>query len=368
MPNSVQFSFFDGNGTRLFTSNDITSATWARSLNSVGKAVIEVPSKAPNFDFETVTQNDFGMVIETATEDGVPFQAEFQTYWFLQKIRETHNEQEEVYVMTFSDAITLLDRRIVPFLSDPRRGGVSRTFLDGQAAIEMARTINNVLGSNAPPDLALEDFTIAPVGFVSPTLRKGIAFRRVLNVLTQVSRTAKFNGTAIYFDIIANPSPSGVSFSFQLFKDQRGADKRDVILRTSDPLFRLDYFELNRDVPNDAIVSGAGRETDRLVGRATTPEATASKYSRRQTFKFSVSRDLEVLESEAEQLVANAGGTIKIKAQLLGDLANQFTLGDRLLIQHRNILIDCVISSIRVDVEDQVIEREITLTSLASSL
>lgn len=364
----VQFSFHNGNGIKLFTSNDIISATWVRSLSAVGKATITVPSAAPGFDFDIISQQDFGMTIETATGPEQPYRNDLETYWFLLKLVETRNEDEEMYTMTFGDSMTLLDRRIVPYLSDPSKTGQSRTFMIGQAAVEMARIVSNAMGPLATPEFKIDQFSVAPVGFASPTLRKSVAFRRIMNVLTQSAGTSKYNGVPLYFDVIATPRSDGVAFTFRLYKDLRGADFRDEIIRTTDPLFRLESFELNRDLPNDAIVSGAGRETDRLLGRATAPEATTSDFSRNQTFKFSVSRDSRVLQSEAEQLVSDAGGSVKIKAQLLGDLANKYSFGDRLIIEHRNIRVDCIVSSIRSEVREQEFKRNITLTSISTTL
>lgn len=361
----VQFSFYNGGLEKLITTTNIISARWQRVVNDVGKCIVEIPAKYVELDFDFLSQPDMGMTIEISERQGQAIGIEGNTYWFLVKIREYSDKYDNYFRLEFEDALSLIDRRLVSDRFDNRRDGSSRTLLLGQAADEMVRTMNNYMGIYAPDDLSLYPrLDTAGPSFVSPQIEKNVSFRRLLGVLQQLANTSKTNGIPLYFDLVPVVYRTRVNFVFRVFRDQLGEDKTFEVISTDHPHFLLDYFEIDYDQPNVGYVSGGGRASDRQVATAIAPEATATLFARREAFKFSTAYSGTVLQTEADNLIADASGTHKIKGAFVGDLYNRFSFGDRLKLNHRNIILDVIVSAMSGKIEEQELTRELTLTSV----
>jgi len=170
--------------------------------------------------------------------------------------------------------------------------------------------VRNCLGASAPEPLDSTLFSVAADLSVGPSFTKAFAWRNVLDVLRDIAEEADGAGTPIYWHVFDLPSTSG--FEFRTATNQLGRDRSHT---SAHPLVlgvdrgNLKWASLTRDASeevNHAFAGGAGEETARLIGEATSANATASKWSRRRGF-------VDATNLTAQASVTNAAGREVIK-------------------------------------------------------
>jgi hypothetical protein len=354
MYEQAYFTFFDRTGAKLITATDVMNATWIRTVNSIGSAVIELDATA--FDFMTYTQEDLGLMIEVVNDGRLT--PDLETFWFLRGFNESRRNDLEVLTLEFEDAISLLNRRIVSLKANNPDGSEPRTELSGPGNVIMAEIFETVTSLASFSRNWSANVSVAPIAVPSPTVEKDVPWKVLLQVLQQICRTSRDKGTPLYFDMIHVPP---YSFRFTTYVGQR-ARARSEPINSKNPLFILDNFSADYNVPNTGYVGGAGRGDSRRLGFAQQP--VVGTFGIFERFKSTNVSSQPALDDEARSLVNGASGKFTLSGKLLGDLANRYNWGDRVTVTHRNFLIDCEISTIRSTITNKVLERDIRVKSI----
>lgn len=343
----AQLTFYTPDGERFKTVTNMGQFKWSRKVNDVGAADVYVSLKS--FDFDIFTREDLGMVIEVGDNSGSLLPA-VDTYWFLWGAVETGGaNEEEGLLLRFHDANSLLEDRIVAYRHDTPRTSSPQAYLNEATNQALVRVFRENLGDRAAPGRNLSAvISVGPAVSPAPQIQKDIPWKTVLATMQEICRTSRNKGTPLYFDMVARPGRGGINFEFETYTGQRGQDKRNLgIIRSSDPLFDLDSFEIDyKSSYNVAYVGGSGRGRDRLVEVVTHPRSTRTRFARREVFKSVQSANVNVLRDEGHNLVNNTAGIYSLSGKLLGDLGDRYGFGDRLTIQHRNLVLDCEISAV----------------------
>lgn len=363
MSKDVSVIFYNNQLQRLFSTTQITNITWTRTVNKVGTAIVEIPEKAIDIDYDILTQEDLVMVIQIF-ENGKLLQPDMQTAWFIELFTEFHANKEVVYRYTMKDTLDLLKRRVNAYPADDPEGTSPQSIIDSAGNIAMRDIINNNYGGTAEPARRIPQLTVAPITNISPFIEKEIAYKNILSVFQQIARTSADKGTRLFFDIVAIPTNTGLQFEFRTYINQRGSDKRgQELIETTNNLFSLNAFVIDYDIPSVAYVGGSGKGQDRLIGFADTRRATSGVFSRREIFKTEQSAIQQVLDDEASELVSDTG-TFRLDGTLLGELADRYQFGDVLTVHHKNLAIDVEIASVRNTWRNQEYEKKVIVKSI----
>jgi hypothetical protein len=358
MKTKIQLTLFTNKQIKIQTVTNYVSLVAARKLNSVGSCVLELPTTT-DFNFLTLSQEDLGLLIEVEKNKKlVPL---MDTFWFLRKINE--NGENKLFRLEFEDTFGLLRRRLNAYKRDKPRGSQPKSYLNGFTAEETIIMIKNNYSDLASPERQVSQITYGPVTGVTPQIKKEMSFKNLSSTLQQINRTAKDKGTPVYFDLLAKPSLNGINFEFNVFINQRGRNFTDETVRTDNQFFQLIDFNIDYNIATTAYVGGTGSGQDQVIGFADTTRANSGTFTRLETYKTVQSSDIDVLNDEARELVSE-GGKVKLIGQLLGDLGDKFGLGDRLLVQHRNYLVECEIATERWEYRDKVLSKIVNVKSL----
>jgi hypothetical protein len=151
------------------------------------------------------------------------------------------------------------------------------------------------------------------------------------------------------------------NFRFTTFVGQRGKKHTEGI-NSANPLFILESFSANYNVPNTGYVGGSGRGSSRKLGFAQQEiDGTFGIYER---FKSTNVSSQDILDDEASELVNGSSGRVALSGKLLGDLSDTFSWGDRLTVQHRDFIVECEIASVRSTLQNKTLERDIIVKSI----
>ena len=355
----LNVTFYNPQFERIFTLSNVNALSMVKTLNRVGTLTIDIPIKFLDIAFSVITQEDLIAIV--TVEDGTnniqsdPF---IQTPWLLRLVNESNNDKAESLRLTFKDGLDILKRRINPYNSDDIRSNIN-----APGNIAMNQIVANNYGITAEPDRRVNELIVRGVQLPSPVIEKQIAYKNIFSSLQQIARTSRELGTRLFFDILVRPNQNSLEFEFVTFVNQRGSNVSNRQLLTTEHHFvNMNSFIIDYDVPNVAYVGGEGRGRERLVGNAVSTRANNGPFSRIEIFKTEQSADLQVLDDEARELVSDAG-VYRLDCTLLGDLATSYNFGDILEIQHRDVIVESEIHSVRVDIEAQQIERKLILKS-----
>lgn len=349
----AQLTFFTPDGVRMGSTNRMTRFRWARKLNDVGSA--EVLLSLKEFDYKDYTQEDLGMVIEYGNISG-NLKPAGNTYWFLVGFRETGGlNQEESLLLRFEDSMSLLRDRIIAYRHDTPRGTSPQAYFNERANDAIVRIFRENLGDLAIGDRNLTPrVTFVPASTPTPQINKDAPWKNVLSVMQEIARASRDKNVPLYFDVIPRFDGRNVTFSFQTFSPQRGNDRRNAgIIRSTDPLVALEYFDGDFRVPNVAYVGGSGRGRERLVRTIEHQRARRSFFARREAFKSVQSSNPQVLDDEGHTIVNDTAGIYTLSAELLDELGDQFEFGDRLTVEHRGLVFDAEVSNIAGEWQNQ---------------
>lgn len=357
--NSVSLTFYTINLEPLWSTNNVTYLQWTRTVNALGSASLDLPKKA--HDFEKLL-NSRVMVISTNSDRGTP---NLETAWFLTRLNEIplNDGRSSYYQMIFEDSMHLFDNRIIPFRANFPRGSEPRTRIKTIATRAMEQVYDVALGLQAGADRVLEPEVTnkSAITAVAPVISKEIPWKRALTTLKQIAKSSRDQGTPIYFDLLARISGGSISFLFQTYANQRGHDYTSQIITSDDPLFILNEFSYNFKTPNVAYVGGSGRGETRVVGTKTHPNTLS--IERYEIFRSAQSSNQDLLEDEASHLINNTSGRVTLSGKLLGNLAERYGFGDRMTLQHHDLLVPSEISSVMYTLENEYLKRDVIARS-----
>lgn len=362
----VQFSFYDKNLRRLTTvpSKSILSASWIRTVGREGTAVIELPTKL--IDFDMMTQHGLGMVIELATRTHSTPKPDQKTFWFLEKFTEGGaKEQLQTIRLTFKDAISILGNTIhaykdnipngsSPFgniISTPANTAIINLFRQNWGDLAQGyRNKTPYIGYENPSSLA-------------PIINRTVSFKNVLSSMNQIARASRSLGTPLFFDFEVAYIGGQVQLVFKTYLNHRGVKRgADGFMRTLDPDFVLDSFTGNFDVPNRVFVGGSGRGVVRPVVREETTEANGI-FTRNEKFASLQTGTIAEMETAAQAELNASAYIYQLKGNLVGRRAFQFGLGDVLTVEHRRTQYPCEITSIRTQLDNELLTRRLLIAS-----
>lgn len=165
----------------------------------------------------------------------------------------------------------LLERRFVLYYA----GSTKAKYTTKAADDAMKQIVRDNLGASATTANARYVSNVISASYFSvqadlaqgATLDKQFAWRRVSDVLKEISDASRQAGTEIFYEIVPLTEST---FEFQTFKTQRGLDRRSQIT------FGVEYGNLDNpvmselwgDEVNYAVAGGPGEETARALSSA----------------------------------------------------------------------------------------------------
>jgi hypothetical protein len=344
---------------------DVVGASYSRRVNRVGSCTVLLDAKRN--DFEVFSQEDLGLIIGVADENNPVMTPDLDAFWLLTDFA-YYGDDSGIYELGFVDALDILRRHRIAYFADEPIGASPQARIDLPGNVALKRIFDENLGQLALLRSLDPYLTSRAVAFPSPIINRTLQWKNVLSAMTQIAKSSREQGTALFFDIIAKESNQfGVLLEFVTFTDARGKDHTvgnmaDVRIRTSDPNFRLEKFAIDFDYPNYAYVAGSGRGVNRPLVEVFSDRKDIGIFSRRETYKSVQTTDTNVLEDEGYELI-NGQGIYSLQGELLGEFALTYKFGDKLNFEHEGLLITAEISHVKVDIAGETYTKKLRIES-----
>lgn len=179
----------------------------------------------------------------------------------------------------------LLKRKFVNYPA-----GSAQAEKDGPADNVMKAIVRENLGTSAPGARQLPStiFSVASDAGKGPTVARAFAWQNVLEVLQELSDTARQAGTEVYF-AVAPVSEKQVEF--RTYIGQPGTDRTAdgplplIVGVDYDNLRNAEYDENFDDEANAVTAGGQGEGAARVRAVAVTPEASNNPFARAELFR-----------------------------------------------------------------------------------
>lgn len=245
---------------------------WARRVNAVGAATINVPWKT-GLEYRDIKPDQ--IVSISRGLPGGQSVLEGETLWFAVG----RQAEESGLTIYLEDANTILRRRIVAYAAASSQASKSG------AAFNLIRAVlRENFGSLSPADRDVSKFlAVQPDDGFGATVVKDFAWRKVIDVIREVAEASEEAGYFCGFDVVCTRAPLGQAtgstpafgLEFRCFRNQRGIDHRwpsgnPPILIGSQygSLANPKVVEMWKGEESFVYAGGKGQEADRLVDSA----------------------------------------------------------------------------------------------------
>lgn len=338
-------------GVRKGVIQAFNSLEYVKTQNAIGSLVIVMPRGLMQYD-----EFQVGDIFEVWREKGGVLELQNETAYFLQDWEfYTDSAGAEYIQLKANDANWLLDTAIVWAYAGSAAASKTDYPDDMMKAI-----VEEQLGATSAI-ASRTKLTCAPdLSAGGDEITKALAYRNVLDVVTDIAEQAKEAGVNLYFDVVRT-APG--TFEFRTYTGQRGQDHGRL---SGDPrlvgkqygnLSEATFGTYHADERNDILVGGQGEDESRLlVERYNTARMFASKWNRREYFKDS--RDEETtaaLNSDGDAALEEFApkqvltGTLNDTPGMQYNIHYQF--GDILSAEAFGYFVDCHVRSVRVKVD-----------------
>lgn len=229
--NNYIIHFYSENDVKLYTFNPIIEIEFGRKKNDVGALSVVLP----NLDIYDLNDFNFNCKAEIYRDGKI-----IPVLWYLRKVI----INDEIIELMFFDHITLLNQRYVKWYEvdgyqypSHMRYEIDKliyeivriNYIDveddlGYVPIGIPTTVDNMTTDNIKIN-----FNLLPVNDVGNVTESSFAWRKVLDVLKDLTNTAESNGENIWFDFIYEPNLNGINIgtlNFQIWYDIRNNDRR----------------------------------------------------------------------------------------------------------------------------------------------
>jgi hypothetical protein len=331
----------DDREQRLLQINDFVSFQYVKIVNGVGQCVLVLPA---TFNSQYFRVDGFVQILRNGRMDWVGL---------MRSIQIEQDADGQSTILTSVGLNDLLRRRIVAYAA-----GTSQADKSGYADNMMKAVVRENLGAQAGSERDLSAFGLSVQQDLSqgPTIHKSFAWRRVLDVLQEISDEANENGTPVYFDIIWNGQQR---YEFQTFLNQRGIDRTNFVFSTEwgnleEPTVKFAY---DNEV-NYVYAGGQGEGTSRLIVEVgDSARVGRSVWNRCESFADARNSETEDGVRVAAQRELSAGQPRQAWAGRIVDIPSSrygvhFDIGDRVSVSLPGFgLYTAMIKTIKISVD-----------------
>lgn len=273
--------------------------------------------------------------------------------------RTTHNETERTYQAEWSGALDVLDRRCVVFYADTT--GSLKTGLPADNLIKaFARDAVGAGGfALLDPNRATSRLVVAADVSRGPVTSKAAAWDNVLPTLQAIAAESTTLGTPLFFDIDTSVTP----WVFRTMTDVYGVDRTSGTNAVSigslyGNLANAETIVDWRDSATVVYAAGQGQESARRIGVARNEQALArSPWARRE-------RVVQANQAQTQATVnAEAGAELRFaraRERFRGTFVDSplarygydFNFGDKVVVESRRKRYACMVSVVKIVVND----------------
>lgn len=266
-------------GSRLLLLDRLHSLEYSQAVNEVGAIIVGLPD---DFD-ETYLAAD--RIIEVWRQPEGGMLALEHAYFIRRWIDRTDGNGKRTLEVHGVGGNDLLARRIVAYTAGSAQAQQTDQADDMCKVIVRQNMGASVVDTARDWDSTL--FTVQGDLAAGPSMTKGFAWRRVIDILQDIAQAARTAGTRVYWDVV--PLAAG-AFEFRTYGGQRGLDR--TYPSGSNPiLFGLEYGNLSeaqvdRDYSDEVTFvygEGQGEGADRIQQTAEdTARSGRSIWGRRE--------------------------------------------------------------------------------------
>lgn len=186
-------------GARWGVIDDFISISYARAVNTVGTAVVDLP---PGYD-PRMFPRDARLEIHRSVANG-PLALEMQTFWLLRKWeRQLQPDGSWLMSVTFADLLDLLTRRLVAYTRDTPYA--DKLIINGNEESPqnlMKAFVRENMGTLAiNTDRIMTELVIEPDIDAKGNEEKQASYRSVYDTCRELAELSTENGTDLFFDI-----------------------------------------------------------------------------------------------------------------------------------------------------------------------
>lgn len=359
-------------GERLWVSRDYIKISVARTVNSVGSLVFEVPGSSYSLlDFPID-----GIVELWRSPLGGNLSLFLDTVWFIRRRTQIIRGGMIVWKITAYDGLFVLGDpsgqrgRVIAY--NPYNDFTDKLEETDDMCKEIVRENLGSLASDVNRDLG-DYLNVEADESAGPIILKEFSRRNVLATLQEIAQTSEENGTYLAFDIVCTSPPSisatpKFSLEFRTYTQQRGTDHR---ISSATPVLigpdfgNMDDVELDEDWTNEAnFIYATGQSVEHVQAVATAQDDARiglSPYNRREYLINGQNNDTTTatgLQNEAEGALRDNEPRIIMTGTILDTEQARFdqdwTWGDYLTAQIAGRLFDCRVNSIAIDITRDV--------------
>lgn len=342
-------------GVRIASLNGFQSLSYTKAVNSAGAFSITMPH---TFDKSLAAKDRIVMVYRKPY--GGSLALDFAG--IIEGISLVGKTPARVLTgVTFNG---LLERRYCYYYSDSAQAKVNAQPIDNA----MKEIVRDNLGATSTTGngryvanaIDASYFSVQSDLSLGTTTTKEFSWRRIADVLRELSEESRKADTEIFFDFVHT---SESTFQFQTFKTQRGQDRRQSTglnpVRFGVEWGNVDepaYYELWSDEINYAIAGGRGEGASRLIGSSEdTTRSGVSIFGKTEGFTNATnitSTSTTPLDNAASALVTRGRPVRKFTGKLIStqnaQYGKEWGFGDYITVTYDGLQFDAMIKSISV--------------------
>jgi len=307
-------TYYTPRGVYLDTLTRWFQMSYSRKENDYGSLIIDFPPEVDPRYFQID-----GLLEVQRSLDGLRFQNDVQTMYFIRTVRNKYDEQGRRMIRVLAyDANHLIDRRIVAW-----GDGTAQSKVRDQCDHMINAIMRQNFGSTAGTGRDLSAFLVinrdnprSPC----PTIEMEFAYRKILPLLQEIAENSTNQGKYLAFDVI--PITPG-KFRFQIYNGSRGNNRSQSSkrpLRFSIENGSLSYASYARDHTeerNFIYAGGSGEKASKTVRTVSNAKAIAiSPFNRMEDYISTGETDPDVIEEEARARLREAEAKKSINGHL----------------------------------------------------
>lgn len=353
-PNPIYTIWLDDQwGNRICQIKSTMGFEYSKALSAAGWLTLSLPD---TFNQNLVQMPDGIIEIWRELE---PMPQSVENVFFLRKRKRVNDAGLKMVSIGGPDVMDVIRRRIIAYKAGSLQASMN-TYSDDM----LKEIIKDNLGDDAIIARKISPyFSVQGNQSLGPTITKGFAFKKLGQVMDEISDTAKQAGTRIYFMIVPYFNSKGIlALDFRTYKDYKGLDRsskgQSPLVFAEDtgnfknPSFEEDYSEEG----NFCYVGGLGEGADRKVVEVSDDERISrSIWNRNEVFK-----DLNNVSDDNELTAAGQATlqTMRPKFFLNGKIGEtegcrygrDWDVGYLAVVNAFGLQLDCIINSVKVKV------------------
>lgn len=269
----------------------------------------------------------------------------------------------QTVIMKGPDQNDLLNRRIVAYFSGSERAFINSVEIDAAMKLIVDQNLLS-LAVDTDRDWSGQGLSSAISAAEGYLIKKGIAWRNVLDLLQELSEASRSAEEEVFFEIAVeavDQTSQDVNFIFRTYVGQPGTDKETLII-LSPEWGTLDNVSIKYDYTkevNFVYAGGAGEGLMRMLGTASDEDLIDnSPWGRRELFKDARNEATQDgIDDTALQVLIERRPTVTFTGQLIDTPLMRYGihwfLGDRVSAVNFGRSFSGIIRAVKVTVDQE---------------